>query len=201
VRKLHETFAVLQERRGHDLAARILRSDFDSRPRFTQSLVGELTEQYGDRLLATVVHHTVRVPEAAAAGRPVVQHDPQSRAAHDFRQLAQEIAALELDLAVPALDHWAALLHGPEVTVEGVKFVADFPRASSVEVTGTFNGWASRGARLKRRRDGFWESVVPLAEGTYEYRYIVDGRWVPDPHNARVVNNEFGGANSLFAVR
>ncbi len=201
VRKLHETFAVLQERRGHDLAARILRSDFDSRPRFSQSLVGELAELYGDRLLETVVHHTVRVPEAAAAGRPVAQHDPQSRAAHDFRQLAREITEQEVGLAVPALDHWAALLHGPEVTVEGVKFVADFPRANSVEVTGTFNGWATRGARLTRRRDGFWESVVPLAEGTYEYRYIVDGRWVPDPHNARVVNNEFGGANSLVAVR
>ncbi len=198
--KLHETIAVLQERRGQVVVARVLRSNFDTRPRFAQALVADLSAQYGDRLLATIVHHTVRVPEAAAAGRPILQHDPQSRASHDFRQLAREITAFESDLAVPALDHWAALLHGPEVTPAGVRFVGDFPQASSVEVTGTFNGWAPRGARLTRRRDGFWESVVPLAEGTYEYRFIVDGHWVPDPHNTQVVNNEFGGANSLVAV-
>jgi chromosome partitioning protein len=198
--KLHETLGVLRERRGHEVAARILLSDFDTRPRFVQSLISELESLYEDRLFETIIHHTVRVPEAAAAGQTVVQYDPQSRAAHDFRQLAREISGLEVDLAVPTLDHWAALLHGPEVTPVGVKFVAAFPHAHSVEVTGTFNNWAPRGARLSRRHDGFWEGVVPLAEGNHEYRFIVDGKWVPDPHNAQVVNNEFGGANSFVAV-
>jgi chromosome partitioning protein len=200
LRKLHETLGVLRQRRGHEVGSRILLSDFDNRPRFGQALVAELEASYGDRLFAAVVHHTVRVPEAAAAGTPVVQYDPESRAARDFRELAREVTGGEADLNVPALDHWAALLHGPEVTATGVRFVADFPRAARVEVTGSFNHWATRGAQLARRDDGFWEAVVPIGAGTHQYRFIVDGTWVPDPHNAQVVSNEFGGANSLVAV-
>ena len=68
--------------------------------------------------------------------------------------MAREIAELEVDLTVPALDHWAALLHGPEVTPAGVRFVADFPRASSVEVTGLLQrlGDAGRAALAASRR-------------------------------------------------
>jgi len=39
-----------------------------------------------------------------------------------------------------------------------------------------------------------------MAAGDHEYRFIVDGAWLPDPHNREYVANEFGGANSLVAV-
>jgi chromosome partitioning protein len=200
VRKLHETLDVLRDRRGHELAARILLSDLDPRPRFVQTVVQELKEQYGEAVLATVVHHTIRHREAAAAGRPVVAFDPHSRAALDFRQLAQEIAAQTVDLSVAALDHWVALLHGPEISAAGVKFVVDFPRAKRVAVTGSFNNWAPRGTGLQRRRDGFWECHLQLPPGEHQYRFVVDDLWLPDPHNAETVLNEFGGANSVVLV-
>ena len=200
VTKLLETLAVLRERKGHEVVTRLVLSNYDLRSRFARALRDELAGVFGDSLLETVIHPTVRVREAAERGIPVLDHDAGCRATEDFVALARELAAGEVDLRVPALDHWAALLHGPEVTEQGVRFLADFPRATEVRVTGTFSDWSAQGTPLYRRSDGRWECILPLEPGDHEYRYIVDGTWLPDPHNAVVTANEFGGANSLIAV-
>jgi chromosome partitioning protein len=200
VGKLQETLEVLRERKGHDVVTRLVLSNYDLRSRFARALRDELATTHGDQLLATVIHPTVRVREAAERGVPVLDHDGSCRAAEDFLDLARELAGCEVDLRVPALDHWAALLHGPEVTEEGVRFVAEFPRAREVRLTGSFNDWSAQGTPLYRRADGRWECILPMAPGDHQYRYIVDGTWLPDPHNRVVVTNEFGGSNSLVAV-
>lgn len=200
VTKLFETLDVLRERRGHELAVRLLLSNYDLRSRYARSLRCELSTVYGDALLETIIHPTVRVREAAARGMSILDHDPRSRAARDFVDLAAELVTDGVDLSAPALDHWTALLRGPEISSTGVRFVASFPRASAVNLTGSFNDWSSKGTPLSRREDGCWECVMPVGTGTYEYRYIVDGVWLPDPHNPESVTNEFGGANSLVEI-
>lgn len=200
VAKLYETLAVLRDRRGHEVVPRLLLANFDLRSRFARDLRDELAAAYGRALLETVVHPTIRLREAVAAGRSVLDHDPDSRGAQDYQDLAAELGGQAVDLSVPALDHWTALLHGPEVTAAGVRFVADFPRAREVRLTGTFTGWSSEGTPMQRRGDGRWECLVPIEAGSHQYRYIVDGTWVPDPHNDDSVLNEFGGANSLVSV-
>ena len=199
-RKLHETLAVLREQRGHDVVPRVLMCDYDTRPRFVRTLMAELDTQYERELLDTIIHHTVRFREAAGAGTPVVRLDPESRGAVDFRCLAREIVADEVDVSVTAVDHWVALLHGPQPTGAGVRFEADFPRAKAVRVTGSFCDWSAKGLPLERRDDGIWECHLALEPGNYEYRFIVDGAWLPDPHNTRSAPNEFGGVNSLCVV-
>ena len=200
VTKLQETLEVLRDRRGHDLLARVLMSNVDLRSRYSRAVRDELLETLGDRLFSTLIHPTVRIREAADRGMPIQDHDPRSRAARDFADLAGEVVGMEVDLAVPALDHWTSLLHGPEVTPEGVRFVAEFPRAQEVCLTGTFNDWSARGTPLYRREDGRWECLMPMTSGDHEYRFIVDGTWQPDPHNIVGIVNEFGGSNSLVAV-
>jgi len=200
VQKLQETLDVLRERRGHELTVRLLLSNYDLRSRYARNLRDELQAVYGDLLLDTIVHPTVRVREAADLGIPVLDHDPKSRAARDFTELARELDAETVDLSVPALDHWTALLHGPEVTQKGVCFVAEFPRASEVRLTGSFNDWSVQGTPLYRREDGRWECVLPMQPGPHQYRFIVDGVWLPDPHNEDQTINEFGGSNSLVTV-
>jgi hypothetical protein len=39
-----------------------------------------------------------------------------------------------------------------------------------------------------------------LAPGTYEYCFIVDGQWMPDPMARETVPNPFGGRNSVLKV-
>ncbi len=200
VRKMRETLAMLRQKRGHDVVPRILMSGFDTRPLFVRKIMEELAELYPDELMETVIHHTVRFREAAGAGQPVARLDADSRGAHDFRMLAREVAGKASPLAVTALDHWTALLHGPQATKAGVRFEADFPRARSVRLTGSFCDWSAKGVALNRREDGIWEAFLQLEPGRHQYRFIVDGAWLPDPHNAETVANEFGGANSLLVV-
>lgn len=200
VRKMRETLAMLRQKKGHDLVPRILMSGFDTRPLFVRKIMEELAELYPDELMETIIHHTVRFREAAGAGQPVAQLDADSRGAHDFRQLAREVVGKETTVTVAALDHWTALLHGPQVTKAGVRFEADFPRARSVRLTGTFCDWSAKGLALNKREDGLWETYLALEPGKHQYRFIVDGAWLPDPHNAETVANEFGGANSLLQV-
>ncbi|HOX26564.1 MAG TPA: AAA family ATPase [Candidatus Krumholzibacteria bacterium] len=200
VAKLYETLAVVRDRRGHEVVPRLLLANYDLRSRFARDLRQELGAAYDGALLETIVHPTIRLREAAAAGRSILDHDPGSRAARDYQDLAREIAGQAVDLSVSALDHWTALLHGPEATPEGVHFVVDLPRARDVRLTGSFCGWSREGLPLRRRQDGRWECVVEIGPGAHEYRYIVDGTWLPDPHNANNVTNEFGGANSLVTV-
>jgi len=69
-----------------------------------------------------------------------------------------------------------------------------------VRITGTFCDWSAKGLAMSRREDGLWECHLALEAGSHEYRFIVDGAWLPDPHNARTTPNEFGGANSLCVV-
>jgi chromosome partitioning protein len=198
--KLLETLALLRDRRGHEVVPWLLLANFDLRSRHARALRDELAGTYGERLLRTVINPTVRIREAATAGMPVLAHDPECRAARDYLDLASELMDLDVDLSVPALDHWTALLHGPETSPAGVRFVVEFPRAQEVQVTGSFNGWSREGTPLRRREDGRWECTLPVAPGQHEYRYIVDGTWVPDPHNPRHEQNEFGGTNSLLLV-
>lgn len=200
VRKMHETLALLREKRRHDLLPHLLLANFDPRPRFARALAAELEREHGDELLETVIHHTVRVKEAAAAGQPVVRFDAAARGALDFRRLAQELGEQEVDLRVADLGHWRELLHGPRVTEQGVRFVVDWPAASDVRLTGSFNGWSAEGLRLAKRDDGLWECLVQLPAGRHEYRYIVDGEWMEDPFNDEGATNEFGSVNSLVSV-
>ncbi len=200
VRKMRETLSVLREKKGHDIIPHVLMSDFDTRPRFVRKLMQELDEIYEGELLDTVIHHTVRFKEAAGNGVPIVDYDTDSRGAHDFRGLARELTEQEVQVSVAALDHWVALLHGPQVTQAGVVFEADFPRAKTVRITGSFCKWSAKGLPLKCREDGIWECHLALEEGDHEYRFIVDGSWLPDPHNTETTPNEFGGANSLVVV-
>ena len=200
VRKMRETLALIRERKGHDVVPHILMTDFDTRPRFVRALMAELEELYDAELMETIIHHTVRFKEAAGNGTAVVHLDPDSRGAVDFRCLAREVLAEEVDVEVTSIDHWVALLHGPRVSNAGMRFEVDFPRAKSVRITGTFCDWSAKGLPLDRREDGIWECHLELAEGRHEYRYIVDGAWLPDPHNKEMAPNEFGGANSLLVV-
>ncbi|MFH1845231.1 MAG: AAA family ATPase [bacterium] len=200
VRKLKETLEVLREKRHHDIITRILLVNLDTRPRFTRTLTQEFEDQYGRELLETIIHRTVRFQEAAGAGLSVGRYDPGSRGALDFRNLAQEIVELEVDLSVTAIDHWIELLHGPVVSEESVQFVADFPHAKRVAVTGSFCNWSARGLPLSRRLDGNWECHAALPTGRHQYRYIVDGAWISDPNNTKTVSNEFGETNSLITV-
>jgi 1,4-alpha-glucan branching enzyme len=55
---------------------------------------------------------------------------------------------------------------------------------------------------MAKRRDGSLEVVIPLAPGTYRYRYYLgDGRWENAWDADAYAANEFGGSDSVVIVR
>jgi hypothetical protein len=81
-----------------------------------------------------------------------------------------------------------------------VSFVLIEPAAKHVSVRGDFNGWSPDATLMKRHDDGHWETSVSLAPGRYEYKFFVDGQWVPDPRASENVWNHHGTLNSVVLV-
>ncbi len=79
-----------------------------------------------------------------------------------------------------------------------VRFTLRAGDAKSVELAGSFNGWTP--APLQRLPDGTFEAVLPLEKGRHEYAFRVDGDWQPDPQAAAVVDDGFGGRNSVIEL-
>jgi hypothetical protein len=82
-----------------------------------------------------------------------------------------------------------------------VTFVLPEPDAKQVWLSGEFNGWSPNAMPMKRHEDGHWETTVDLAPGRYQYKFVVDGEWVPDPLAHGNVWNQHGTLNSVVEVR
>ena len=57
-----------------------------------------------------------------------------------------------------------------------------FTDAEKVVLTGSFNNW-NRTELLMSKTGTGWQLPYVVAPGNYEYKFIVDGRWMPDPAN------------------
>jgi len=75
-----------------------------------------------------------------------------------------------------------------------------YPNAKQVYLTGDFNRWSPNGKRMSKYRDGSFRAKVPLKPGEYQYKFIADGNWVPDPEADSQIVNPFGTVNSLVRI-
>jgi 1,4-alpha-glucan branching enzyme len=82
-----------------------------------------------------------------------------------------------------------------------VTFVLLEPAAKQVSLCGDFNRWASDETPLKRHDDGRWETTVALEPGRYQYKFVVDGEWIPDPLARENISNQHGSLNSVIEVQ
>ena len=72
--------------------------------------------------------------------------------------------------------------------------------AHLVCVAGSFNDWKPEAKTLHGDGSGKWWKETPLKPGVYEYCFVVDGKWIPDPSARESVANPFGGKNSVLKV-
>jgi 1,4-alpha-glucan branching enzyme len=74
------------------------------------------------------------------------------------------------------------------------------PAAQQVYVAGSFNQWKPETTPLVALGNGRWKGDLKLGPGRYEYLFVVDGQWRPDPNARETVQNPFGGRNSVVMV-
>jgi chromosome partitioning protein len=71
--------------------AGVLLTMHDARTTLSADVAREVRRHLGDRVFRTVVPRSVRLAEAPSYGRPIVRYSPESRGAHAYRALAQEV--------------------------------------------------------------------------------------------------------------
>jgi 1,4-alpha-glucan branching enzyme len=74
------------------------------------------------------------------------------------------------------------------------------PESAKVLLAGDFTNWQEEPIPMKRAVEGVWETAIPLAPGTYQYRFIADGEWRDDPDCVLNAPNQFGGHNAVRVV-
>ena len=88
----------------------------------------------------------------------------------------------------------------PTSKIGTVSFQLVKPEAKRVCVAGSFNDWKPEMAPLAPADNGRWVADLPIRPGRYEYLFVVDGQWLPDPNAKESVQNPFGGLNSVLGV-
>ena len=75
------------------------------------------------------------------------------------------------------------------------------PAAKQVALSGDFNRWSPDATPMNWKEGGRWETVLALASGSYQYKFIVDGEWIADQAAKKNVPNEHGSLNSVVEVQ
>ncbi|MBN1144194.1 MAG: glycogen-binding domain-containing protein [Bacteroidales bacterium] len=70
-------------------------------------------------------------------------------------------------------------------------------KAEKVYLSGSFNSWSTSDTPMQKSDSG-WTVCLKLPAGKYDYKYIVDGRWMPDPNNRNKENRGDGQNSYLF---
>ena len=195
--KLMETVELIQEHTGRGIDVRALATIYDRRTRLAREVIEEVREHFRDRCFHTVIHCTVRLREAAGFGQSILDYRPASIGAEDYMSLASEVLLAEAKLDSKQLFDVFEQVLLPEIEGDRVRFLYEDGDARHVHVAGTFNDWQPQPCD---KAGSTWERRLTLQPGTYQYRFVVDGRWVADPRNPVKVADAFGGHNSVFEI-
>lgn len=102
------------------------------------------------------------------------------------------------DLAKPVIE---IKLEGPVRSSDGILFAVSAPKAKTVKIAGEFNDWRPEKMEPSIQGESVWQVMKKLNQGTYRYKFIVNGEWINDPHNTNTMANPFGGHDSVVNVR
>lgn len=82
-----------------------------------------------------------------------------------------------------------------------VHFAFKAEPGSRVSVVGAFNRWnPDKNPLVGPDGSGNYVATLCLAEGRYEYLFVVNGAWLTDPANPKRAANEYGTSNSVVDV-
>jgi glycosidase len=116
----------------------------------------------------------------------------------DSRRLYLPFILLALSLLLAPIVRAADQVH--EFTLD-LSNSGDKPK--TVAVAGSFNGWSKDATPMTSDGQGRWSAKVSLAEGQYQYKFVLDGdKWIKDPLGdpALEVDDNYQGKNSGLII-
>jgi 1,4-alpha-glucan branching enzyme len=90
--------------------------------------------------------------------------------------------------------------HDGQPSWKSVRIEFIHAKATTISIIGTFNRWQIGAAPMTRVGEDRWFTELVLPPGVYEYQFLVDGQWMPDPRTDKTPPNPFGEVNSVLKV-
>lgn len=196
--RLLEILDLIREKTGREIRVKVIATIFDKRTRIAKEILKEIEDHFKGSMYQTVIGSSVKLREAAGYGRSIHDYAKKSKAGNDYMALVKEVISEE---EIPGLvkKREGSFLQPDTGKME---FLIRAPEAHCVKVVGTFNNWGqSEESLLERHEDGVWSKEVLLAPGVYQYKFLIDDIWAEDQNNTRVVEDAFGGKNSVIEIR
>jgi chromosome partitioning protein len=198
ISRLSGIIGLVRKKTGHKLLMRVIATMYDQRTRISNEVFQNIKNNFNESMFRTVIHSNVKLKEAVSFGKSIVEYEKKARGFIDYMALAKEVTAQEKMLGLKPLKDKRPL---DPVKKVNKQFSFHAPEASSVKIVGNFNNWIPADASImERKEDGTWTKNFFLAPGTYQYRFVVDGRWVEDNNNSKFVDNSYGGKNSVIEI-
>jgi chromosome partitioning protein len=92
LKQLLETIDIVRDRFNDKLRiGGMLLTLVDSRTMLSRQIQQQMRDYFGEMVFDTVIHRTVRLAEAPGAGQSVITYAPDSKAAVEYKALAEEI--------------------------------------------------------------------------------------------------------------
>lgn len=198
--QLLEIIDLVRKKTGHEIRVKVIPTMCDERTRIARETLQDIRNNFEDSMFKSLIHSNVKLKEAASFGKSIVDYDRKSKGYSDYMALAREVISEERIIGIVRSEDQQRQLSEPDKIEK--RFVFDAPEAKSVKIVGDFNDWMSYDAYLmERREDGSWSKTLLLEPGEYQYKFVVDDTWVEDQNNPKVVDNPFGGKNSIIEVQ
>jgi chromosome partitioning protein len=215
VGKLLGMLELIKNKTGHAPRVNALATLFDKRTKYSQFITEEARNFFKDGMLQTFIRVNVALKQAVSKRVPIMIFDPTSNGARDYAALASEILRLRGLSERERVESSSAgdpESEKPETVpdvidktfdpeLKEVVFAIEMPAAQDIHVVGDFNGWqVGNGSRLAKTANGRWEKRMRVPQGTFCYKFVVDGEWVLDPQNHEHEKNTFGTFNSVIRI-
>ncbi len=194
--KLLETINLISRKCGHKLIVNALATIYDCRTRISEEVISEIKRCFRNSYFKTIIRINVKLKEAASFGLPITEYCRKCSGYDDYMALCKEVIQLNVKAAKAARRE----IGPPKKMQEGVLFSLYSPQASTVSLAADFNEWKpEREPLFDLVGDGIWQKIVDLKPGRYQYKFVVDGKWIKDPNNPTVYSGPFG-ENSICDV-
>jgi len=193
---------LVKDRLNHDVAFRVLVTNFDSRLRHSFKILERIKTNFKNELFSTIIHVNVKLKEAQNEGRHILSYDKYCRGAKDYFTLAREIITQgATSVSAEALEMKMKQILKKELpALTGMVFCVSAPEAKEVYLVGDFNNWQLDEASRMTQENGAWQKKVNLEGGKYRYRFVIDGNWTEDANNPAKELNPYGSLDSLIEV-
>jgi chromosome partitioning protein len=218
VGKLLGMLELIKTKTGHVPRLNALATLFDIRTTYSQWVLEEVKDFFGDQVFRTVIRLNVALKRAVSEGVSIIDFDKTSNGAKDYTALCYETLRLDgvedpkkpfvSSMSVQVTQKRESVLSkrekiekSSEPDTKEVTFAMESSAAKDIYVAGDFNDWQlNDGSRLARSENGCWEKQVKLPHGRYRYKFVVDGEWMVDSKNQLREINAFGSFDSLMEI-